>query len=66
MGNAYRAPSLYERFGAGFSTNFTTGRVVFTPYGDPRLSPDRYNSGDVGVDPEEGEGKAERLGRLEG
>jgi vitamin B12 transporter len=50
IGNAFRAPSLYERFGAGFSTDFFTGDIVFTPYGDPRLSPDRYNSFDAGVD----------------
>jgi iron complex outermembrane receptor protein len=49
-GNSYRAPSLYERFGGGFSANPVTGIVGFTPYGDPRLSPDRYNSIDAGVD----------------
>ena len=49
-GNAYRAPSLYERFGGGFSSNPATGLVSFTAYGDPRLSPDRYNSVDGGVD----------------
>lgn len=50
FGNAYRAPSLYERFGAGFSNNPVTGVTVFTPYGDPRLLPDRYNSVDGGID----------------
>ena len=49
-GNSYRAPSLYERFGGGFNANPVTGVVIFTPYGDPRLSPDRYNSVDAGVD----------------
>lgn len=49
-GNSYRAPSLYERFGGGFSANPVTGIVSFTPYGDPRLSPDRYNSFDAGID----------------
>ncbi len=49
-GNAYRAPALYERFGGGFSANQVTGVVAFTPYGDPRLSPDLYNSFDAGVD----------------
>ncbi|MCS7024295.1 MAG: TonB-dependent receptor [Bryobacteraceae bacterium] len=49
-GNSYRAPSLYERFGGGFSSNPITGVVVFTPYGDPRLSPDRYHSVDAGLD----------------
>jgi len=50
FGNAYRAPALYERFGAGFSNSPVTGLTVFTPYGDPRLSPDRYNSADGGFD----------------
>jgi vitamin B12 transporter len=49
-GNAYRAPSLYERFGGGFSVDPVNGIVGFTPYGDPRLAPDRYNSFDSGVD----------------
>lgn len=49
-GNSYRAPSLFERFGAGFYNDFVTGKVVFTPYGDPRLAPDRYNSFDGGID----------------
>ena len=50
FGNAYRAPSLYERFGAGFSSSAATGVINFTPYGDPRLAPDRYNSVDGGID----------------
>ena len=50
FGNAYRAPSLYERFGGGFSSNPATGLVGFTAYGDPRLAPDRYNSVDGGID----------------
>jgi vitamin B12 transporter len=49
-GNSYRAPALYERFGGGFSANPAAGTVSFTPYGDPRLAPDRYNSVDAGVD----------------
>jgi vitamin B12 transporter len=49
-GNSYRAPALSERFGSGFSFNSTTAQVVFSPFGDPRLSPDRYNSFDVGLD----------------
>jgi iron complex outermembrane receptor protein len=48
-GTAYRAPSLYERFGGGFGRDLT-GIVRFTPYGDPRLEPDRYRSIDAGVD----------------
>lgn len=50
LGNAYRAPSLYERFGGGFSANPITQVVEFSPYGDPLLLPDRYNSFDGGVD----------------
>lgn len=49
-GNAYRAASLYERFGGGFATDPVTTQVVFSPYGDPRLQPDRYRSVDGGVD----------------
>jgi iron complex outermembrane receptor protein len=50
VGNSYRSPALFERFGAGFYNDFVTGKVVFTPYGDPRLAPDRYNSFDGGID----------------
>jgi iron complex outermembrane receptor protein len=50
LGNAYRAPALYERFGGGFSNDPVTGRLSFTAYGDPRLEPDRYLSFDFGVD----------------
>lgn len=50
FGNSYRAPGLYERFGSGFSYNAGLNAVVFSPYGDPRLSPDRYNSVDAGID----------------
>jgi iron complex outermembrane receptor protein len=50
LGNAYRAPSLFERFGAGFFNDPSTDKLVFTPYGDPFLAPDRYNSGDGGID----------------
>ena len=50
-GNSYRAPALFERFGAGFYNDPTTvNGVFFTPYGDPRLAPDRYNSVDGGID----------------
>jgi iron complex outermembrane receptor protein len=50
-GNSYRAPGLYERFGAGFNADYSTpDKVIFTPYGDPRLAPDRYNSVDGGID----------------
>jgi iron complex outermembrane receptor protein len=44
FGNAYRAPSLYERYGTGFFGG------VFTPYGDPRLSPEKSVGGDAGID----------------
>ena len=50
VGNAYRAPSLYERFGGGFFSNPVNGQLVFTPFGDPYLKPDRYNSVDGGFD----------------
>lgn len=49
VGNSYRAPALFERFGGGFYNN-PDGSVIFTPYGDPRLAPDRYNSFDAGID----------------
>ncbi len=44
VGNAYRAPSAYERYGAGFYMGF------FSPYGDPRLRPERALSVDTGFD----------------
>jgi len=44
LGNAYRAPSLYERFGTSFYGGF------FSPYGDPRLAPERSLSVDAGFD----------------
>lgn len=50
FGNAYRAASIYERFGGGFFNDFFTNELVFNAYGDPRLSPDRYNSVDAGID----------------
>lgn len=46
IGNGYRVPSLYERFGSFFSS--FNGR--FTPLGDPRLRPERSISVDGGVD----------------
>ena len=50
VGNAYRAPALYERFGGGFFGDPATGQVFYSAYGDPRLRPDRYRSVDAGVD----------------
>jgi vitamin B12 transporter len=44
-GRGYRAPSLYERFGAGFDQNFG-----YTVYGDPLLRPERSIGLDGGFD----------------
>lgn len=44
VGNAYRAPALYERFGAYFFLG------SFTAIGDPRLSPERSIGADAGFD----------------
>jgi iron complex outermembrane receptor protein len=44
VGNGYRAPALYERFGAAFFGGF------FAPYGDPRLGPERVLAFDGGFD----------------
>jgi len=44
VGNSYRAPSLFERFG----TSFFFG--AFSPFGDPRLRPERAVSVDTGID----------------
>lgn len=43
-GNAYRAPSLYERFGAYFFFG------AFGALGDPRLRPERSLGFDIGAD----------------
>lgn len=48
VGNGYRAPSLFERFGSSFST-FSGS---FSPIGDPRLRPERSIAFDAGVDQE--------------
>lgn len=45
VGNGYRAPSLFERFGAFFSSFFGYSAV-----GDPRLGPDRSIAVDAGID----------------
>jgi outer membrane cobalamin receptor len=45
IGRAYRAPSLYERFGAGYDPTF--GYSVF---GDPRLKPEHSTGLDGGID----------------
>jgi iron complex outermembrane receptor protein len=44
LGNGYRAPALYERFGSSFFFG------SFSAFGDPRLSPERTVSFDFGVD----------------
>ena len=46
MGNGYRAPSLYERFGTFF------GSFGYSVYGDPRLGPDRSLAWDAGLEQE--------------
>lgn len=45
VGRGYRAPSLYERFGAGFDPIYG-----YSNYGDPRLSPEHSLGLDAGVD----------------
>ncbi len=45
-GNAFRSPSMYERFGSSYSS-FSRS---FSYWGDPRLSPERSVATDVGVD----------------
>jgi vitamin B12 transporter len=45
VGNGYRAPSLYERFGTYYSSFFG-----YSSYGDPRLHPERSISFDAGID----------------
>jgi vitamin B12 transporter len=45
VGRGYRAPSLFERFGAGFDPVFG-----YTVYGDPRLKPEHSIGLDAGVD----------------
>jgi len=44
IGNGYRAPSLFERFGTFFSS------FGFSVFGDPRLRPDRSIAVDGGID----------------
>ncbi|MBI4455842.1 MAG: TonB-dependent receptor [Acidobacteria bacterium] len=44
VGNGYRAPSLFERFGASF------GAFGYFIFGDPRLRPDRSIAFDIGLD----------------
>ncbi len=44
VGNGYRAPSLFERFGTSFFGGF------YAPLGDPRLRPERSIAFDAGID----------------
>jgi len=45
VGRGYRAPSLFERFGAGFDPVYG-----YSVYGDPRLTPEHSIGFDAGVD----------------
>ncbi|HEX8163343.1 MAG TPA: TonB-dependent receptor [Pyrinomonadaceae bacterium] len=45
VGNGYRAPSLFERFGSSFSDFFGS-----STFGDPSLAPERSVAFDAGVD----------------
>lgn len=58
LGNSYRAPSSYERFGGGFFGGFASY------YGDPRLEPERSISVDGGVDQWLANGKARLSGTV--
>jgi iron complex outermembrane receptor protein len=51
-GSGYRAPSLFERFGASFSA------FGYSVYGDPRLSPERTFGFDLGIEQEALSGRA--------
>ena len=53
VGNGYRKPSLYERFGTFYSSFFGYGAL-----GDPRLAPERSLAFDAGVDQTLGGGRA--------
>ena len=44
VGNGYRSPSLFERFGSFFFGG------DFTPFGDPRMKPERSIAVDGGID----------------
>ncbi|MCC6540108.1 MAG: TonB-dependent receptor [Bryobacterales bacterium] len=44
MGNSYRAPTLYERFGYSFFAG------SFSAFGDPRIAPERSVAFDAGFD----------------
>jgi vitamin B12 transporter len=44
IGSGYRAPAIFERFGSSFFNG------VFSPFGDPRLRPERSIAVDGGID----------------
>ena len=46
VGNGFRAPSLYERFGGSFSSYAGS----FNYWGDPHLNPERSLAADFGID----------------
>jgi iron complex outermembrane receptor protein len=51
VGNGYRAPSLYERFGSFYDPRpFGGNAPQFSAFGDPRLSPERSIAFDAGLD----------------
>ncbi|HJR06086.1 MAG TPA: TonB-dependent receptor [Pyrinomonadaceae bacterium] len=51
VGNGYRAPSLYERFGSFYDPRpFGGGSPQFSAFGDPRLRPERSVAFDAGFD----------------
>ena len=51
VGNGYRAPSLYERFGSFYDPRpFGGGSPQFAAFGDPRLRPERSIAFDAGLD----------------
>ena len=57
VGNGYRAPSLFERFGTFFS-----GFFGYSVYGDPRLRPERALSVDGGLDQSFADGRVRASG----
>ncbi len=53
VGNGYRAPSLFERFGTFYNSFFG-----YSVYGDPRLRPEKSIAFDAGVDQDFAAGRA--------